>query len=116
MRISDWSSDVCSSDLCCRYLFQTRISWVLLPDIMPGTVQAYVKSEPLHLPCVVNSALPFARIAIYRQLNGGFMSYVSLLRKRLFMLQSRSDSREPLLSTQKRRSEERREGKEWVSK
>src|SRR3546814_3377233 len=90
MRISYWSSDVCSSGLCftapgscslsgpqpgsglnngscnwiclrlvfswkatccpcCRYLLQTRISWVLLPDIMPGTVQAYVKSEPLQI-------------------------------------------------------------------
>src|SRR3546814_15432522 len=109
MRISDWSSDVCSSDLpvrqgtrLCTELASQEVSVWLVLDIFG------VKCEALHIRC------PFFRL-------NGFLSFFYSHVIFLFVLSlitiisTLREARINVSSTVEGRSEERRVGKECVS-
>src|SRR3546814_12953271 len=102
MRISDWSSDVCSSDLspahrgvsgCGRHYEASR-----LPRLGSG-------SNPQSLPPEVRR--PEGEWTFPNRKDPG---------ARRFHQVRQQDQRRAILLSSRRRSEERRVGKEWVSK
>src|SRR3546814_2721442 len=54
MRISDWSSDVCSSDLRTQQLFRRKAS----ADVFPRVGSGQQRRKYLHLPQTVNGLSP----------------------------------------------------------
>src|SRR3546814_2614612 len=73
MRISDWSSDVCSSDLCgpwpAALRFHPRV-WTVKPDPLPGDAH---HEAPVALPALVACVTSgdFRFLAVHRIFLGG---------------------------------------------
>src|SRR3546814_12906257 len=107
MRISDWSSDVCSSDLARR-----RIA-----ALVHGHVGTFAKSldethfdiEERAAPASVESPRALLRLLAARH------PAARSLEERLSLVASDRDADVGLGVVLERRSEERRVGKEWVS-
>src|SRR3546814_11429150 len=104
MRISDWSSDVCSSDLSCETIRQAPAIDLPLPKVMASSallahlvVSRFVDHQPWHRQSVI---LRRQGVEIDRDVMGRWYRKLAWLMAPL---------------GERLRSEERREGKECVS-
>src|SRR3546814_12859008 len=97
MRISDWSSDVCSSDLADRHEFDAAIT----------QLQSMRRQTPEDFDLLYNEAQINARAERYSQAQALLREYINVQTQRR---QSINDK-----ATNAARTEERRVGKECVS-
>src|SRR3546814_12892278 len=103
MRISDLSSDVCSSDLCCRFLAHGLKE----PEDVPPNVAALLASA-----CGFGSW--DETLAAYDEARQCVTEHWSLIATGIAAC-LRRDRRRRISQGRAKRSEERRVGKQWVS-
>src|SRR3546814_14245810 len=100
MRISDWSSDVCSSDL------HARLSAVLAQSRYPVTCSMGALLIPPEVPRTISELIHAADQAMYRAKRGG---------KNAVEIDDGTEPQGAAILPIAMRSEERRVGKECVS-
>src|SRR3546814_20623538 len=127
MRISDWSSDVCSSDLFAILVFYLLVN-ALAVEVLPSPTslqlpKSIVKEEPKQTPVIVVSKndilvdnVRVMSTAAASTIDGNFLPDLKaeLLRAPLMRVDGADVT--PVTRGDANRSEERRDGKEWGSK
>src|SRR3546814_16100907 len=106
MRISDWSSDVCSSDLCPR---SSRDSANERQDMTGITGIGFAPLVPWQAVAIIAAlALALLVFGVVRGARGSIIRSVAVAILAAALLN-------PPLESESRRSEERSGGQEWVS-